>query len=81
MPKAFLVAVACDSHYGRSAWFRDQMSAASLEYYADVPADTKVYLQPPVIGIPQNKRGRKPISDVSSHHAPCARIACGTTLT
>jgi SRSO17 transposase len=52
-------AVACDCHYGRSAWLRDQMTAAGLEYYADVPADTKVYLQPPVIGIPQNKRGKK----------------------
>lgn len=52
-------AVAYDSHYGRSAWLRDQMSAASLEYYADVPADTNVYLQPPVIGVPQNKRGKK----------------------
>lgn len=52
-------AVACDCHYGRSAWLRDQMAAAGLEYYADVPADTKVYLQPPVIGIPQNKRGKK----------------------
>jgi SRSO17 transposase len=53
------VAIACDSHYGRSTWLRDQMTAAGLEYYADVPADTKVYLQPPVIGIPQNKRGKK----------------------
>ena len=52
-------AIACDCHYGRSAWLRDQMAAAGLEYYADVPADTKVYLQPPVIGIPQNKRGKK----------------------
>ena len=29
-------AIACDSHYGRSAWLRDQMAAAALEYYADV---------------------------------------------
>jgi SRSO17 transposase len=52
-------AIACDSHYGRSGWLRDQMTAVGLEYYADVPADTKVYLQLPVIGIPQNKRGKK----------------------
>ena len=53
------VAVAFDSHYGRSAWLRDQVTAAGLEYYADVPADTRVYLHPPVIGVPQNKRGKK----------------------
>jgi SRSO17 transposase len=52
-------AIACDCHYGRSAWLRDQMAAADWEYYADVPADTKVYRQPPVIGIPQNKHGKK----------------------
>lgn len=52
-------AVAFDTLYGRSAWLRDQLTAAELEYYADVPADTKIYLEPPVIGIPQNKRGPK----------------------
>ena len=52
-------AVAFDTLYGRSAWLRDQLAAAGLEYYADVPADTKVYLEPPVIGVPQNKRGPK----------------------
>jgi SRSO17 transposase len=52
-------AIACDSHYGRSAWLRGQMAAAALEYYADVAANTQVYLQPPVMGIPQNKRGKK----------------------
>lgn len=52
-------AVAFDTLYGRSAWLRDQLTAAGLEYYADVPVDTKVYLARPVIGIPQNKRGPK----------------------
>lgn len=52
-------AVAFDTLYGRSGWLRDQLTAAGLEYYADIPADTKVYLTPPVIGIPQNKRGPK----------------------
>lgn len=52
-------AVAFDTLYGRSAWLRDQLAAASLEYYADVPADTTVYLEPPLIGLPQNKRGPK----------------------
>ncbi len=52
-------AVAFDTLYGRSAWLRDQLAEAGLEYYADVPADTKVYLEPPVVGIPQNKQGPK----------------------
>lgn len=52
-------AVAADGLYGRSFWLRDQMDQAGIEYYADVPADTKVYLSEPEIGIPQNKRGRK----------------------
>ena len=30
-----------------------------MEFYADVPADTRVYLSEPTIGIPQNKRGPK----------------------
>jgi SRSO17 transposase len=52
-------AVACDGLYGRSFWFRSQLAAADIEYYADIPANTKVYLSQPENGIPTNKRGRK----------------------
>jgi hypothetical protein len=52
-------AVACDGLYGRSFWLRQQMEEAGIEFYADVPANTQVYLSEPKIGIPQNKRGRK----------------------
>jgi SRSO17 transposase len=52
-------AVAFDTLYGRNPWLRDQIAAAGLEYYADTPANTKVYLEPPLIGIPQNKKGPK----------------------
>ena len=52
-------AVAFDTLYGRNSWLRDQLSTAGLEYYADTPVNTKVYLKPPVIGVPQNKRGPK----------------------
>jgi SRSO17 transposase len=51
-------AVACDSLYGRSTWFRDQLADANIEYYADVPCNTRVYLEKPQIGVPQNKRGQ-----------------------
>lgn len=54
-------AVGCDTFYGRSGWLRDQMAGAGLAYYADVPADTRVYLSAPQIGLPPAKqRGRKP---------------------
>jgi len=52
-------AVACDTLYGQSAWLRHQLDEANIEYYADVPANTRVYLTEPQIGIPQNKRGKK----------------------
>ncbi len=52
-------AVAVDGLYGQSFELRQQMAQAGIEYYADVPANSKVYLSQPVIGIPENKRGRK----------------------
>ena len=52
-------AVACDTLYGRSSAFRDQLDAEDVEYYADVPANTRIYLEQPEVGIPQNKRGKK----------------------
>ena len=52
-------AVACDTLYGQSTWLRDQLDAADMEYYADVPANTRVYLSEPQLGVPQNKRGKK----------------------
>ena len=52
-------AVACDTLYGRSSAFRDQLAADEIEYYADVPSNTRIYLAQPEVGIPQNKRGKK----------------------
>ena len=52
-------AVACDGLYGRSFELRQKMDQAGIEFYADVPANTQVYLSEPKIGIPLNKRGRK----------------------
>ena len=50
-------AVACDGLYGRSFDLRQKMERAGIEFYADVPANTQVYLSEPQIGIFQNKRG------------------------
>jgi SRSO17 transposase len=52
-------AVACDGLYGRSFELRQQMDQAGIEFYADILANTQVYLSEPKIGIPQNKRGPK----------------------
>lgn len=52
-------AVAIDGLYGQSFWLRQQLDQAHIEFYADVPANTKVYLRKPSIGIPQNRRGPK----------------------
>jgi len=56
------VAVGCDDLYGRKGEFRDQMHEAGIEYYADVPNDTPVYLSEPHIGevkTPRKKGQRK----------------------
>lgn len=46
-------AVACDDLYGRDAHFRAELDREQICYYADVPANTRVYLDSPVIGIPE----------------------------
>lgn len=50
-------AVDCDSLYGRKGWFRDQLAAMELEYYADVPANTRLYLEKPLVRFPLTKQG------------------------
>lgn len=50
-------AVACDELYGRSFELRQHMDKAGIEFYADVPANTQVYLGEPQIGLRQHKRG------------------------
>ena len=52
-------AVACDELYGRSAWLRARLDEAKLVYLANVPADTRVYLVEPRLGIPDRPPGRR----------------------
>jgi SRSO17 transposase len=52
-------AIACDSLYGRDTELRDRLAGANLQYYADVPTNTQVYLTEPQIGLPPHRRGRK----------------------
>ena len=55
-------AVACDDLYGRSKWFRDALAGADIVYVGDVPRNTQVYLEKPVLRVPkrQGNRGPKP---------------------
>jgi hypothetical protein len=51
--------VAFDTLYRRNLWLREQLHEAGLEYYADVPVNSQVYLREPVWGLPENQRGRQ----------------------
>lgn len=65
--------VACDDLYGRSRAFRAALDADHIQYAAEVPADTWVYLQEPKVGLPRrrHRRGAKPTRlQVLSRHKP-----------
>jgi len=51
-----------DAHYGQQAWLLSRLEAENVEYMAEIPSDTRVYLEYPPVGIPDRKgnRGRKP---------------------
>jgi SRSO17 transposase len=51
--------VDCDSLYGRSGWLRDEFAELEMEYYADIPEDTTVYIEPPLLTWPLTKRGKR----------------------
>ncbi len=51
-------AVDCDSLYGRKGWLRDEFDQLELEYYADIPEDTRVYLKAPLVRQKLNKKGQ-----------------------
>ncbi|MBI3653284.1 MAG: transposase [Acidobacteria bacterium] len=57
-------AVGCDTLYGRSIWLRRQMATQDIVYMADVPADTRVSLRCPQVGVPESKPGSKPFTKV-----------------
>jgi SRSO17 transposase len=52
-------AVLCDDLYGRSSKLRAALDGDGVLYMADVPSNLRVYLEQPVIGIPEAKPGRK----------------------
>ena len=52
------VAVDCDSLYGRKGWLRDELATLEIEYYADVPENSQVYLTPPRVRPKLSKKGQ-----------------------
>jgi SRSO17 transposase len=50
-------AVVMDDLYGRNETLRQNLNNAQIEYYGDVPANTKVYLEKPQVLHPLTKRG------------------------
>jgi SRSO17 transposase len=53
--------VTCDNWYGRDSSFRAELATLGEIYLADIPANTSVYLNRPIVGVPQTpigKRGR-----------------------
>jgi len=53
-------ALACDDLYGRAKWFRAALDRAGITYIADVPANTQVYLEQPVVAVPDQPRSPGP---------------------
>lgn len=51
-------AVGMDTLYGRSQKLRAELDQAGIEYYADIPADTLIYLCQPRLIYPKTKQGQ-----------------------
>jgi SRSO17 transposase len=49
--------VGCDSVYGRDGAFRAAVAAEELIYMADIPCDQSIYLDKPVVGVPDRAPG------------------------
>jgi len=52
-------AVLCDSLYGRSSELRQALREEDLLYMAAIPNNLRVYLEQPIVGVPEHKPGKK----------------------
>jgi hypothetical protein len=50
--------VVMDDLHGRNAVLRQRLNLAEIEYYGDIPANTRAYLDKPRIVYPLTKRGK-----------------------
>lgn len=77
--------VACDDLYGRGRAFRAGLDAAQIQYAAEVPDNTQVYLQCPKVGLPRRRHPgqRRPtrLQVVSRQlpHEACALVRSAQT--
>jgi SRSO17 transposase len=54
----------CDEGFGREGPFLDSVAALDLWYFAEVPQDTRVWRERPVVGLPApSATGRKPTKE------------------
>ena len=70
--------VACDEAFGRDSACLDQVASSGLWYFAEVPHDTRVWLERPLAQVPKwSGRGRKPTRErlVEGQHAAQAVTA------
>ena len=51
--------VGSDSLYGRSKEFRAELDGEDIVYMGDVPVDTPVYLEKPIVGVPETPLDKK----------------------
>jgi len=68
------VAVAMDDLYGRNQALRMRLQQAGIEYYADVPKDTRVYLKKPQI---RSRKSRRTIHGRAYQVQQLAQRGCG----
>lgn len=53
--------VACDEAFGRDTVLLDAVASSGLWYFAEVPHDTRVWMERPLTAVPEGSgRGRKP---------------------
>ena len=54
--------VGMDSFYGEQPWLLNELDEEGIRYIADIPCDSRVWMNKPVVGIPQKNgvRGRNP---------------------
>jgi SRSO17 transposase len=63
--------VTCDEAFGQNPAFLDVLAAANLQYLAEVPHDTRVWLErPPTAVPPRGKRGPAPTRERLTADAP-----------
>lgn len=62
--------IGMDSHYGQQPWLLDELESEKLLYIADIPCDSRVWLELPQTEIPlrNGDRGRKPTKLRAKEH-------------